>query len=105
MWFVFPQIAGLGHSAMALRYAISGLSEARAYLAHPVLGARLLLCTDILTRLPSTTAIEIFGVVDSQKLQSSMTLFLRAGPPHDRFRQVLDQYFGGMADAATDQRL
>lgn len=105
MWFVFPQIAGLGHSAMAQRYSISGLSEARAYLAHHVLGARLLLCTNILTRLPSTNAIEIFGVVDSQKLQSSMTLFLRAGPPHDPFRQVLDQYFVGMADAATDQRL
>ena len=105
MWFVFPQIAGLGHSSMARRYAISELAEAQAYLTHPVLGARLRQCADILTGLDSSNASEIFGMVDSQKLRSSMTLFLRADPTSDVFHHVLNRYFSGEADPETDCRL
>src|SRR5919107_1029591 len=80
MWFVFPQIAGLGHSPMAQHYAISGLAEAEAYLAHPVLGRRLAECARALTELDTTDAERVFGPVDGQKLQSSMTLFAAAAP-------------------------
>lgn len=80
MWFIFPQIAGLGHSSMSRTYAISSLSEAEAYLTHPVLGPRLIECARILTGLTGRTAEEIFGATDAMKLRSSMTLFARA--PH-----------------------
>jgi uncharacterized protein (DUF1810 family) len=103
MWFVFPQIAGLGHSPVARMYAISGLAE--AYLAHPVLGPRLAECAAIVGGLSGRTAEQIFGGIDALKLRSSMTLFLRAAPGQPVFRQVLDQYFGGRPDPATDQRL
>jgi uncharacterized protein (DUF1810 family) len=103
MWFVFPQIAGLGRSSTSRRYAISSLDEARAYLAHPLLGPRLAECAAILTALPGRTAEQIFGGIDAQKLRSSMTLFFRADPDQQVFRQVLDQYFGGVPDPATDQ--
>jgi uncharacterized protein (DUF1810 family) len=105
IWFVFPQIAGLGLSSMSRRYAISSLEEARRYLAHPILGERLRECARILTELEGKTAQEIFGPVDAMKLRSSMTLFARAAPESPLFRAVLDRYFGGRADEATDARL
>ena len=105
MWFVFPQIAGLGYSPTSRMYAITSLEEARAYLAHPVLGPRLTECAVILAGLPGRTAEQIFGEVDALKLRSSMTLFARAAPDEPAFRQVLDQYFDGAPDPATDQRL
>ena len=105
MWFVFPQIAGLGYSPMARTYAITSLAEARVYLAHPVLGARLTECAGVLAGLRGRTAEQVFGEIDALKLCSSMTLFLHAAPGEPVFRQVLDQYFGGMTDSATDQRI
>ncbi len=105
MWFVFPQIAGLGYSPASRTYAITSLAEARAYLAHPVLGPRLAECAVILAGLPDRTAEQIFGEVDALKLCSSMTLFMHAAPGEPVFRQVLDRYFGGIPDAATEQRL
>jgi uncharacterized protein (DUF1810 family) len=105
MWFVFPQLAGLGSSEMSRRYAISSLEEARAYLAHPILGERLEECARILTELNGKTAHDIFGPVDAMKLRSSMTLFARAAPKSPLFRVVLDRYFGGVADDATDALL
>ena len=105
MWFVFPQVAGLGHSPASRTYAISSLDEARAYLAHPVLGPRLIGCALILTRVAGRTAEQIFGEVDAMKLCSSMTLFMRAAPGEPVFGQVLDRYFGGVPDPATEQRI
>jgi len=105
MWFVFPQLAGLGHSATAQRYAVSGLAEAQAYAAHPVLGPRLLECARALIDLPGTDPVLVLGPIDAQKLQSSMTLFARADPAESLFRDVLDQYFAGAADPATIRRI
>ena len=138
MWFVFPQIAGLGYSPTARTYAITSLAEAQAYLAHPVLGARLTECAEVLAGLRGRTAEQVFGEVepalathwavsdsgrawtfflrrgirfhdgtevDAMKLCSSMTLFLHADPGNPVFRQVLDQYFGGMTDSATEERI
>jgi uncharacterized protein (DUF1810 family) len=105
MWFVFPQIAGLGASPMAQRYAIGSLDEARAYLADAVLGARLAACAHILVELGERDAEPIFGGIDAMKLRSSMTLFARAHPDGHVFQAVLDQYFGGVPDEATEQRL
>ncbi len=100
MWFVFPQLAGLGRSSTSRRYAIAGLDEARAYLGHPVLGPRLLECARMVA---ATTAAPdvVFGGVDAQKLHSSMTLFLRADPAQPAFAQVLQRHFGGRPDPAT----
>ena len=105
MWFVFPQIAGLGRSGMAQRFAISGLPEARAYAAHPTLGRRLVECARALTDLDTADPVAVFGPVDSQKLRSSMTLFGHAVPDEPVFRQVLDHYFGGAEDEGTTSRL
>jgi uncharacterized protein (DUF1810 family) len=105
MWFIFPQITGLGYSPASRTYAITSLDEARAYLAHPVLGARLIECATILTGLAGRTAERIFGEVDALKLRSSMTLFMHAAPGEPVFGQVLDQYFGGEPDAATGNRI
>ena len=105
MWFVFPQIAGLGYSSTSRTYAITSLEEAKAYLAHPVLGARLVECATILLGLPGRSAEQVFGDIDAQKLHSSATLFMRAAPGVPAFCQVLDQYFGGIPDSATEQRL
>ncbi|HEY1712189.1 MAG TPA: DUF1810 domain-containing protein [Solirubrobacteraceae bacterium] len=114
MWFVFPQIAGLGHSAMSQRYAIVSLDEARAYLHHPVLGPRLAECAAILIALGATDAEQIFGAIDAVKLRSSITLFARASDASDAsdaseddsvYDTVLDQYFGGVPDPHTDARL
>jgi uncharacterized protein (DUF1810 family)/tRNA(Arg) A34 adenosine deaminase TadA len=105
MWFVFPQIAGLGYSPTARAYAITSLAEARAYLAHPVLGPRLTQCAAILAGLDGRTAEQVFGEIDALKLCSSMTLFRHAAPGEPVFGQVLDQYFDGIPDSATEQRI
>src|SRR6201992_3845513 len=105
IWFVFPQIAGLGSSPTSRRYAISGLEEARAYLRHPVLGPRLEEAARTLLAHPGTDAAEILGALDAKKVWSSMTLFHRADPAGELFGQVLTQYFGGGEDPATDDRL
>jgi uncharacterized protein (DUF1810 family) len=105
MWFVFPQIAGLGQSPTSRRFAISSLAEARAYLAHPVLGPRLIECAGIVAQTQGRAAGQIFGDLDAQKLHSSVTLFLRADPGVAVFARVLDQHFGGLPDVATDRLL
>lgn len=105
MWYVFPQIAGLGYSPTSRRYALSSIDEAKAYLDHPVLGARLRECASALAQTQGKTARQIFGETDAQKLHSSMTLFMRAAPDEPLFQQVLDQYFGGRPDPLTDERL
>jgi uncharacterized protein (DUF1810 family) len=105
MWFIFPQVAGLGSSAMAQRFAITSLDEARAYLAHPVLGARLREASEAVLASAAPTAVELLGPTDAKKLRSSMTLFHRAAPDEPVFAQVLDRYVGGVADEATDARL
>ena len=105
MWFIFPQIAGLGLSAMSQRYAISGLAEARAYLEHPVLGTRLVECATILAATDGKSAAEILGPVDAMKLRSSMTLFAAAAPDQPAFSAVLTKYFSGTPDEATLARL
>jgi len=105
MWFVFPQIAGLGQSAMSRSYAIASLAEAEAYLDHPVLGSRLRECARAILGHPEKTAAEILGAIDATKLRSSMTLFARAAPDEPLFREVLDRYCGGARDEATEQRL
>ena len=105
MWFVFPQVAGLGRSPMAQRFAIASLDEARAYVADPVLGPRLRECARILVDLGESDAALIFGGVDAMKLRSSLTLFAGAAPDEPVFAEVLDRYFAGERDAATLERL
>jgi uncharacterized protein (DUF1810 family) len=105
IWFIFPQIAGLGQSQTSRMYAISSLAEARAYLRHPVLGPRLTETAGILAGSDSGTAEQILGGLDAQKLRSSMTLFVRADPGEPLFGQVLSRFFDGQPDAATDQIL
>ncbi|GAB3436801.1 DUF1810 domain-containing protein [Phycicoccus ginsengisoli] len=108
MWFVFPQVAGLGSSPMAREYAVSGVDEARAYLAHPVLGPRLVECAQVLSDLGGSDPKAVLGGIDAVKLRSSMTLFAHAAE-HDEdravFRAVLSQYYGGEEDPATIIRL
>ena len=101
MWFVFPQIHGLGRSAMAQRYAIASPAEAKAYAAHPVLGARLRELTALVLDVEGRSAHEIFGTPDDLKFHSAMTLFARAAPDEPVFRDALEKYFGGHEDAAT----
>jgi uncharacterized protein (DUF1810 family) len=107
MWFVFPQVAGLGQSPTAVHYGVRGLDEARAYLAHPVLGARLVECADVLAGLDATDAVAVLGGIDAVKLRSSMTLFEHAADDDTRrhFTAVLDRYFGGEEDPATLARI
>ena len=105
MWFVFPQITGLGSSATSRHYAISGLEEARAYLAHPVLGVRLRESAQALLDRPGSDAGAVLGGIDAQKLHSSMTLFARADPAEPVFGAVLAKYFAGREDAGTTSRL
>jgi uncharacterized protein (DUF1810 family) len=105
MWFVFPQLAGLGHSPMAQMYGIATLEEARAYLGHPVLGPRLRESAGALLETHGGSAQEILGGIDAIKLRSSMTLFERADPGEPVFGQVLDAYFEGVRDVATLERL
>jgi uncharacterized protein (DUF1810 family) len=106
MWFVFPQVAGLGHSSMAQAFALSGLDEARAYLAHPVLGPRLVECSTALLDLDGRDPVAVFSGIDAQKLRSSMTLFqAAAGAEQPVFGSVLDRYFVGERDEATTSRI
>jgi uncharacterized protein (DUF1810 family) len=105
MWFVFPQLTGLGHSEMSRRYAISGEQEARAYLAHPMLGPRLTAAAEALTGLDSHDPERVLGPVDALKLHSSMTLFAAVAQPDSVFEQVLEQYFGGSRDQSTQRLL
>ena len=102
MWFIFPQIAGLGHSPMSERFAIRSLEEARAYLTHPLLGPRLRECAGALLALKDRTAEDVLGPIDARKLRSCVTLFHRAAPEEPVFRQVLDEWFGGLPDDRTD---
>jgi uncharacterized protein (DUF1810 family) len=102
IWFIFPQIAGLGRSATSQAFAIRSLEEARAYLAHPTLGARLRECASIVAALEEVDAVEIFAPLDAMKVRSSMTLFTRAAPDEPVFALVLDRFYDGLADDATD---
>jgi uncharacterized protein (DUF1810 family) len=105
MWFVLPQVAGLGRSPTAQHYAISGLEEARAYLAHPVLGPRLVECAQALVDLGGRDPVAVLGSIDAVKLRSSMTLFAHADPAQPVFRAVLERYFAGQEDESTTSRL
>ena len=104
MWFIFPQLRGLGSSETARRYAIASLDEARAYLAHPLLGSRLRECVTTLQNLPRANPQEVFGDLDALKLRSSLTLFLRAGGG-ELFEAALQRWFSGLADERTDSLL
>jgi uncharacterized protein (DUF1810 family) len=105
MWFIFPQIAGLGQSAMSIRFGIASLDEAKAYLAHPVLGLRLRECARLALGVEGRTARQIFGLVDAMKFRSSMTLFSKAAPEEDVFEKCLRKYFGATPDPTTLERL
>jgi len=105
MWFVFPQYAGLGSSATSQHYAIGSLAEARAYLTHEVLGPRLRECAAAVLAAGAGSAEQIFGGIDAVKLRSSMTLFHRADPDEPVFQQVLERYFAGQPDTATERLL
>ena len=102
IWFIFPQVSGLGQSSMSRHYGITSIDEARAYLAHPALGPRLREAAGIVLGIPGRTAEEIFGSLDAKKVRSSMTLFHRAAPNEAVFRQVLDRFYRGEVDDATD---
>jgi uncharacterized protein (DUF1810 family) len=101
MWFIFPQLDGLGFSSTTRHYAIRNHAEARAYLAHPVLGPRLQQCVEVLLGLEGRSAEEIFGTIDAMKLRSSMTLFARVADPDAAFSRVLAKYFAGQPDQKT----
>jgi uncharacterized protein (DUF1810 family) len=105
MWFIFPQIAGLGRSPMAERFAISSLEEARAYLDHPVLGKRLRECTQAVMDVEGKTAHAVFGFPDEMKFRSCMTLFARAATDDEIFGEVLEKYFSGESDRLTVEKL
>jgi uncharacterized protein (DUF1810 family) len=105
MWFVFPQIAGLGFSPMAQRYALSGIEEARAYLDHPLLGPRLRACTEAVNGIEGRSAHEVFGSPDDLKFRSSLTLFAAAASDEPLFGQALARYFDGAPDPRTLQAL
>ena len=101
IWFIFPQIRGLGHSEMAQHYGVSSRQEAEAYLAHPVLGARLRECTRLVVEVEGRSVDQIFGDPDNLKFRSSMSLFASAAPDEPVFRQALQKYFGGQLDPNT----
>lgn len=101
MWFIFPQIAGLGTSPTAQHYAIKSLAEARAYLSHPILGRRLIECAEAANAIEGKSASEIFGFPDDMKLRSSATLFAEISPPGSAFDRLLQKYFGGDKDPKT----
>ena len=105
MWFIFPQIAGLGRSPTAIEYAISGVDEARAFLAHPILGPRLKECTQLVLLVENRIAAQIFGSPDDMKFRSCMTLFAQASPEDDIFSSALQKYFRGIPDQMTLDRL
>ena len=101
MWFIFPQIHGLGHSPTAIKYAISGREEARAYLQHPILGSRLKECTQLVLNVKDRSVEQIFGYPDNMKFRSSMTLFAQVSPQDDIFQRALQKYFSGVPDGLT----
>lgn len=105
MWFVFPQIAGLGTSPMARRYALGSLAEAQAYLRHPILGPRLVECAALVQQVEGRTIHQIFGSPDDMKFRSSMTLFAQAAPDQPVFQAALEKYFAGQLDPLTLDRL
>jgi uncharacterized protein (DUF1810 family) len=105
MWFIFPQIKGLGSSPMANTYAIASRAEAQAYLDHPVLGVRLRECTQLVNAVPDRSIAEILGYPDDLKFRSSMTLFAAVAADNKDFTDALDKFYGGKADPATLQRL
>ena len=105
MWFIFPQIRGLGRSPVAREFAISGREEARAYLQHPVLGPRLIECTELVMRIRGRSLAEVFGSPDDMKFRSSMTLFSRVAPERSLFGEAIRRYCDGEADALTLQEL
>ncbi|MDP1667006.1 MAG: DUF1810 domain-containing protein [Methylobacter sp.] len=105
MWYIFPQIDGLGHSSTSKHYAIKNLEEARQYLNHPVLGKRLLECAEAVFSVEGRSISEIFGYPDNLKLKSSMTLFACVADPYSVFPRILDKYFNGERDALTLQLL
>ena len=101
MWFIFPQVAGLGLSSTARHYAVSGLEEAQLYLAHPMLGQRLVECTEAVLKVEGRSARQIFGGIDEMKFRSCMTLFAEVSPCHSLYHQALDRYFPGGPDVRT----
>jgi uncharacterized protein (DUF1810 family) len=105
MWFIFPQIEGLGYSSMARKFAISSRSEAEAYLKHPILGSRLRECTQLVTLVEGRSIGDIFGYIDSMKFRSSMTLFTYTASDNEVFKDALKKYFGGEFDRLTLERL
>ena len=105
MWFIFPQIRGLGRSPTAIEYAISGLDEARSYLQHPVLGPRLEQCTRLVLAVEGRSVEQIFGSPDDMKFKSCMTLFAKASPGNEMFLNALQKYFNGSGDHLTLDRL
>jgi uncharacterized protein (DUF1810 family) len=105
IWFIFPQLAGLGRSEMSRFYGIESLAEARAYFEHPVLGPRLRECAGAVLATSGRTAEEIFGSLDAMKVRSSMTLFHRAAPEESVFTDTLERFYGGVADRATEALL
>jgi uncharacterized protein (DUF1810 family) len=105
MWFIFPQIRGLGHSAMAMEYAISSKQEAEAYLKHPILGVRLRTCVQLVNQVEDRSVEQIFGYPDDLKFHSSMTLFAASTADNQIFKDAMEKYFGGQLDPLTMERL
>jgi uncharacterized protein (DUF1810 family) len=105
MWFIFPQLRGLGHSTIARHYGIDSLAEAQAYLGHPVLGPRLVECTELVNKVEGRSIHQIFGSPDDLKFRSSMTLFALAQPGAPVFRAALNKYFAGAPDSVTAEML
>jgi uncharacterized protein (DUF1810 family) len=105
MWYILPQLKGLGLSQMALFYGIGSAAEARAYLAHPILGPRLIECVETMNRLRGLSAREVLGEIDAMKFRSCLTLFAAVSAEHSIFQTALDNYFGGVSDDATLARL
>jgi uncharacterized protein (DUF1810 family) len=105
IWFIFPQVAGLGRSEMSRFYGIESLDEARAYLDHPVLGPRLRECVSAVVATPGVSAVQIFGHLDAMKVRSSMTLFHRAAPEEPMFTEMLERFYSGTVDETTTTML
>ena len=105
IWYILPQLRGLGRSEFARFYGIASLDEARAYLAHPVLGPRIRECASVIAASRTATAYDFFASPDDMKVRSSMTLFMRADPGEPAFRAVIDRYYGGRVDPRTDEML
>jgi uncharacterized protein (DUF1810 family) len=101
MWYIFPQIDGLGSSSMAKRYAVKSIAEAEGYLRHPVLGPRLIACAEAALAVEGKSAHDVFGSPDDMKLRSSATLFARVSPPGSVFERILEKYFQGKGDDKT----